>query len=167
MLDRSIAPGKVRCGIVLMSSVDRCLSTKAVFVDTDAVPGLEGRAGNLIQNEVEATLVCQVSVACSCSSPSHRIGQFIDALTRCDVKEDDIGVVSLYRQQLKLITSMLNGRKDIELLTADKSQGRDKECIVISMVRSNDTQHVSHIRYLPSAKLMQIRPVIFSKTGVE
>jgi DNA replication ATP-dependent helicase Dna2 len=67
----------------------------------------------------------------------------VDALTICGVSQDDIGIVSLYRQQLKLITSMLAGKDKIELLTADKSQGRDKECIIISMVRSNDKQHVS------------------------
>jgi AAA domain len=28
-------------------------------------------------------------------------------------------------------------------MTADKSQGRDKDCIIISMVRSNDAGNVS------------------------
>jgi DNA replication ATP-dependent helicase Dna2 len=74
--------------------------------------------------------------------------QTVDYLLRCQVKQEDIGVVSLYRQQLKLITSMLDGKEGVELLTADKSQGRDKECIIISMVRSNDNQQV-----MPSLKL--------------
>lgn len=34
---------------------------KAVFIDTDGIPGLESRVGDLIQNEVEAKLVCQVN----------------------------------------------------------------------------------------------------------
>ena len=57
--------------------------------------------------------------------------------------------MSLYRQQLKLIKSMIDGKDGIELLTADKSQGRDKECIIISMVRSNDKQQVKCTVFLP------------------
>jgi DNA replication ATP-dependent helicase Dna2 len=45
---------------------------------------------------------------------------------------------------------MLNGKDGVELLTADKSQGRDKECIIISMVRSNDQQHVRPFALLRS-----------------
>ena len=113
------------------------LSTKAVFVDTDAVPARENRVGSLIQNEVEASLVCQVSHLWLHEIDADRLPKLVDALTRCNVRQDDIGVVSLYRQQLKLIGSWLDGQKGIELLTADKSQGRDKECIIVSMVRSN------------------------------
>ena len=41
-------------------------SVRAVFVDTDAVPARDTRVGDLVQNEVEADLVSQVS-----SSPGH------------------------------------------------------------------------------------------------
>ncbi|KAG8741435.1 Tripartite DNA replication factor [Ceratobasidium sp. 414] len=33
---------------------------------------------------------------------------------------------------------MLQGHQGVEILTADRSQGRDKDCIIISMVRSNE-----------------------------
>jgi DNA replication ATP-dependent helicase Dna2 len=33
--------------------------------------------------------------------------------------------------------------RSVEVLTADKSQGRDKDCIIISMVRSNELGNVS------------------------
>lgn len=41
---------------------------------------------------------------------------------------------------------MLQDMKAIEVLTADKSQGRDKDCIIISMVRSNDLGSVSRLQ---------------------
>lgn len=97
-------------------------SCHALFVDTDLVPASETFHGNLPQNEIEAALVCQT----------------VETLVRCGVSQADIGVVSVYRQQLKVIRHTLEGCKDVELLTADKSQGRDLECIIISMVRSND-----------------------------
>ena len=96
-------------------------SCKAVFVDTDAVPALESRVGDLTQNTTEAELVAS----------------FVGALTRSGVAPRQIGVLSLYRQQIKLISHLLREHTGVEILTADRSQGRDKDVIVISMVRSN------------------------------
>ena len=62
-----------------------------------------------------------------------------DALVARGVPESEIGVISLYRQQLKALQHALAPRyPGIEILTADRSQGRDKDCIIVSMVRSND-----------------------------
>ncbi|OJT15542.1 DNA replication ATP-dependent helicase/nuclease DNA2 [Trametes pubescens] len=97
-------------------------SCKAVFVDTDQVPARDSRVGDLVENKVEAQLVHQVT----------------ECLLGCGVRQDQIGVISLYRQQLKLLSYLLQDRKELEMLTADRSQGRDKDCIIISMVRSND-----------------------------
>ena len=54
-------------------------------------------------------------------------------------------MITLYRQQIKLLTSKLFDKPQIEVLTADKSQGRDKECIVMSLVRSNETGNVGDL----------------------
>ncbi|KAF5339801.1 hypothetical protein D9611_009204 [Ephemerocybe angulata] len=118
--------------------------TTAVFVDTDSMgPGVahDSRVGDLVQNEVEAELVVQL----------------VEALVgKWGLKKKDVGVISLYRQQVKLIKSLLlagksTGRavdeegEEVEVLTADKSQGRDKECVVVSMVRSNDHGQVGEL----------------------
>jgi DNA replication ATP-dependent helicase Dna2 len=99
---------------------------KAIFVDTDLVPASDSRVGDLVQNEVEATLVYQV----------------VETLLHCGISQEQIGIISLYRQQIKLLTHLLQHRKEMEILTADRSQGRDKDCIIISMVRSNDAGEV-------------------------
>ena len=101
-------------------------SCKAVFVDTDNVPAQDSRVGDLTQNTTEAALVHQVT----------------ESLIGCGVREEEIGVISLYRQQIKVLSHLLQERKRVEILTADRSQGRDKECIIISMVRSNDAGQV-------------------------
>jgi DNA replication ATP-dependent helicase Dna2 len=60
------------------------------------------------------------------------------------IKQEDIGVITPYRQQIKLLSAAVHKQNPlVEVLTADKSQGRDKDCIVISMVRSNDVGNVS------------------------
>src|SRR5882762_5115536 len=71
------------------------------------------------------------------------VQQVTEALLRSGVTESQIGIISLYRQQIKLLSHLLQEHRDIEILTADRSQGRDKECIIISMVRSNDAGQVS------------------------
>ena len=103
------------------------LRCKAVFVDTDDVPARDSRVGDLTQNVTEASLVYQLA----------------ESLVGCGVAEEDIGVITLYRQQIKLLSHKLQGHQGIEILTADRSQGRDKEVIIISMVRSNDSGQVS------------------------
>lgn len=101
-------------------------SCKAVFVDTDLLPARDTRIGDLVQNPTEASLVYQVT----------------ETLIRSGILESRIGVISLYRQQIKLLSHLLQDRKEVEILTADRSQGRDKDCIIISMVRSNDAGQV-------------------------
>ncbi|KAI0056156.1 Dna2-domain-containing protein [Artomyces pyxidatus] len=95
---------------------------KAVFINTDRLPALDSRVGDLVQNTLEATLVCQI----------------VETLLYSGVREEQLGVITMYRQQIKLISHLLLAHRGVEILTADRSQGRDKDCIVISMVRSND-----------------------------
>ncbi|KAI0635451.1 Dna2-domain-containing protein [Trametes polyzona] len=104
-------------------------SCKAVFVDTDQVPAQDSRVGDLVENKIEAQLVYQVT----------------ECLLGCGVQQDQIGILSLYRQQIKLLSYLLQDRKKLEILTADRSQGRDKDCIIISMVRSNDNGQIGEL----------------------
>ncbi|KAF4566186.1 Tripartite DNA replication factor [Pleurotus pulmonarius] len=111
--------------------LDRLLSEscKAIFVDTDLLPARDSKQGDLVQNETEASLVFQLT----------------EALLHSGIQEEQIGVISLYRQQIKLLSHLLAERKGIEILTADKSQGRDKECVIISLVRSNDAGQIGDL----------------------
>ncbi|KAF8154731.1 AAA domain-containing protein [Crassisporium funariophilum] len=97
-------------------------SCKAVFIDTDALPARDSRVGDLVQNTTEAELVRQLTLS----------------LLACGVNEEQIGIISLYRQQVKLLEHMFQDKKGIEILTADRSQGRDKDCVIVSLVRSNE-----------------------------
>lgn len=126
-------------------------SCKAVFVDTgDLSDAQESKVGDLVQNLVEGNLVEQIC----------------KALMLGGIKGDEIGVISPYRQQIKLLTHLLHPvRNDeseeireskskrnssvdtssIEIFTADRSQGRDKSVILISLVRSNKNQKVGEL----------------------
>jgi DNA replication ATP-dependent helicase Dna2 len=126
-------------------------SCTAVFVDTDDVPGTETRRGRMVQNNVEAGVIQQLA----------------RSLVLGGVPAGDIAVITPYRQQLKLLQNLLlpprlaqavttsrqsaaaikremereggaGAGGEIEILTADRSQGRDKPVVLISLVRSND-----------------------------
>ena len=70
------------------------------------------------------------------------------------VAEEQIGIISLYRQQIKLLSSHLIDHQGIEILTADRSQGRDKDCILISLVRANAENKVTDLLLLTSNGFM-------------
>ena len=63
-----------------------------LFIDTDLLPASEVRSGRNVYNESEAALVATIT----------------HGLIKSGVDCDDIGVISPYRQQLKVIKQHLN-----------------------------------------------------------
>jgi DNA replication ATP-dependent helicase Dna2 len=106
---------------------------KVVFVNTDMVPAMEERSNeeaqsDIIRNSTEARLVVQT----------------LEALLLCGISTAQLGVISPWRAQLKTIHFHLSQRhiQGVEVLTVDKYQGRDKDCIIMSLVRSNPSKNV-------------------------
>ena len=63
---------------------------------------------------------------------------------KAGVDEKDIGIISPYADQVKLISE----KTDIEVKTVDGFQGREKEIIIISTVRSNDYGQIGFLKDL-------------------
>ena len=97
----------------------------AVFVDTDAVKAVESRADTLVENRAEAEWIVRMS----------------DMLIQANVAAADIGILTPYRQQAKL----LRDRCACEVLTVDQAQGRDWPVVLVSLVRSNKTHTVGEL----------------------
>lgn len=107
-------------------------SVKACLVNTDTLlpASRESESGSRIVNHCEATLCTQL----------------VDSLISTGVNPSDIGVITLYRSQLALIKQNLRHHQPaVEMHTADKFQGRDKEVVVLSLVRSNEKQNVGDL----------------------
>ncbi|PLW11381.1 hypothetical protein PCANC_21857 [Puccinia coronata f. sp. avenae] len=100
-----------------------------VFANTDLLHGKESKMGNQLQNEAEAHLALQL----------------VNALVQRGVPASEIGIIAPYRQQIKLLSSLSQAHPELEILTADKSQGRDKACIIMSMVRNNAEEEVGEL----------------------
>ncbi|KAF2971717.1 hypothetical protein GQX73_g1795 [Xylaria multiplex] len=123
-------PGTPRSFCVNWNS-DRCWlhclldpDARVRFVNTDYLPSPREEAkGNRIVNPTEARVVVQL----------------VDSLLAVGVPANEIGVMTHYRSQLSLLKHGLRGfGNSIELHTADRFQGRDKEVVVLSLVRSNE-----------------------------
>ncbi|KAF9086986.1 Tripartite DNA replication factor [Mortierella sp. GBA35] len=99
-----------------------------IFIDTDLVPAHEVQVGNSTQNPTEALFVQQLT----------------EALISGGIAEDDIGIISVLRAQLKILSRLMR-RPRLDIHTVDRYQGKDKECVIVSLVRSNAEQHVGEL----------------------
>jgi len=124
-------------GSALDSFIARVISPSqpVIFINSDSIPCPESTTGSHIHNEYEAKLVAVI----------------LQSLIECGAEPEDIGIVSPLRQQLKTIeyslrkTCFSNLVSRIEMNTVDKYQGRDKSCIIMSFVRSNNSGNVGEL----------------------
>ncbi|XP_059153320.1 DNA-binding protein SMUBP-2-like [Physella acuta] len=66
------------------------------------------------------------------------VAAHVEDLIKCGVKPVDIAVIAPYNMQVELIRTRLSGQyPSLEIKSVDGFQGREKEAVVISMVRSN------------------------------
>lgn len=68
------------------------------------------------------------------------VGRIVSALVGHGVKDKAIALMSPYKAQVHLLQQWLLQRDltAAEALTVDKYQGRDKDCVILSLVRSNE-----------------------------
>jgi DNA replication ATP-dependent helicase Dna2 len=72
----------------------------------------------------------------------------VSALCFCGLKTEHIGIISPYKAQLRMIRQVLHDEQQrvdfssLEIHTVDRFQGRDKPCMLVSLVRSNTQGHV-------------------------
>ena len=95
-------------------------------IPTDAEPGLEGKRSIMMadskSNPLEASLAAN----------------HVRTLLQAGVREEDIAVITPYNAQLSLLSSLLKSEHPgLELGSVDGFQGREKEVVVLSLVRSN------------------------------
>eukprot|EP01018_Ginkgo_biloba_P039983 Gb_09620 [translate_table: standard] len=94
------------------------------FINTDILPAPETKVRNAINNPTEASILLQI----------------IRSLVNGGVSANEIGVISPYNSQVDLIRRLGTEAclPTLEVHTIDKYQGRDKDCILVSFVRSNN-----------------------------
>ncbi|XP_043220226.1 DNA-binding protein SMUBP-2-like [Amphibalanus amphitrite] len=70
----------------------------------------------------------------------------VSSLVKAGVSTDSIGVITPYKQQVGLITGRLrDANLNVEVNSVDGFQGREKEAILLSLVRSNPRRQVGFV----------------------
>ena len=126
---RSICTAPVRGKCWLRDLLDP--DTKVAFINTDPLlpASREEAKGNRIVNPTEAAIVMQL----------------VQSLLTTGVPASSVGVMTHYRSQLALLKNNLRAYSEIEMHTADRFQGRDKEVIILSLVRSNEGKNIGEL----------------------
>ena len=79
------------------------------------------------------------------------VSVIVNKLRKLGVKDTDIGIITPYKTQSNRIKIQLhdqtfeNDEPHLEIKTVDGFQGREKEVIIISMVRSNEKGNVGFL----------------------
>lgn len=108
-IERALRPS---ASVLFLNTDELVVASRTNCVDTS----VQGQT----RNAVEASLVTQI----------------VRSALYCGVDPKDIGVISPYRAQLRFVRQHLgSGTEGVEVSTVDKYQGRDKECVIFSLVR--------------------------------
>ncbi|TDL24612.1 P-loop containing nucleoside triphosphate hydrolase protein [Rickenella mellea] len=116
---------------------DEVLGTPVVFFDTagceyyERADGGEGDEGSK-SNENEAVVVAK----------------WVERLVAAGVYPSQIAVITPYQAQVTLLSSQLRPvhGTELEIGTVDGMQGREKEAVIISLVRSNEKREVGFLK---------------------
>ena len=74
--------------------------------------------------------------------------RIVTALRDAGVPAAAIAVITPYNAQVQLLRTRLGGEADLEIGTVDGLQGREKEAVVVSLVRSNEQGEVGFLAEL-------------------
>lgn len=120
-------PGPSKCWLYDVLDSD----ARVRFIDTDTIqpPVREEAQGKRIVNSAEVRIVSQL----------------VDSLLTIGIPNTEIGVMTHYRSQLFMLKDQLRGYTGVEMHTTDRFQGRDKEVVVLSLVRSNDACNIGDL----------------------
>lgn len=102
----------------------------ATFIDT---------AGAEYDEEIEPDGLSKLN-----SREANLVIRLVRQLTDAGVRGDQIAIIVPYAAQVRLLRSRLN-LEGLEIDTVDGFQGREKEVVIISLVRSNDKREIGFL----------------------
>ena len=114
--------------------------TPIVFIDTQGdFPEKQNKDSQSKYNPEEAKL----------------IKKLVEKLLEAGISPKDIGIITPYKDQEDFLKKLI---KDIEIQTVDGFQGREKEIIIISLVRSNKEKDIGFLEDLRRLNVAITRP---------
>ena len=126
--------------IVLNGLVNNYLESCAVKIYPIELPLVWIDTGNLFSEEFSDSNVSK------CNPGEVGIVQaYVDWLLLSGIQPECIGVITPYSSQVTLLRSVLPEQMHNHVATVDSFQGREREIVIISMVRSNDAGDVGFL----------------------
>lgn len=114
-------------------------SCAVMFVDTDIIS--VSQVGNTEFIPLEHTADSRVGGSIINKTEALLASKFVSELVECGVCPSSIGIICPFRAQLRIIeecNSITESKRlGLEISTIDRYQGRDKDVIILSFVRSN------------------------------
>ena len=87
------------------------------------------------------------------------VSMHVRKLTAAGVRPEDIAVITPYNAQLAILQGMLREEyPGLELGSVDGFQGREKEAVIVSLVRSNDKREVGFLSEKRRLNVAMTRP---------
>ncbi len=113
-----------------------------VFIDTIEMNAEERslKGSNSYDNPVEMEILLDI----------------VDEALKSELKPEDIAVIAPYKDQVDLLKKHSN-IENLEINTVDGFQGREKEVVLISLVRSNNHNNIGFLRDLRRANVALTR----------
>lgn len=113
-----------------------------VFIDTIKMNAEERslKGSNSYDNPVEMEILLDI----------------VDEALKSELKPEDIAVIAPYKDQVDLLKKHSN-IENLEINTVDGFQGREKEVVLISLVRSNNHNNIGFLRDLRRANVALTR----------
>jgi DNA replication ATP-dependent helicase Dna2 len=119
-----------RCAVKFLDT-DSIRNNKAEFDSLEHTA--DSRVGGSIINQTEAEIVCAI----------------VDEIIALGVSPTCIGIICPFKAQLRILeqcSSLVESKRlGLEISTIDRYQGRDKEVIILSFVRSNEKGKVGRL----------------------
>lgn len=128
-------------------------STPLIWYDTQGDDFLESSTDNA--SESFAFLASKHNIN-EALLVKHHVRQLIDS----NVPQSAIGIIAPYTAQVSTLKTIFHesSLEDIEISTVDGFQGREKEVIILSLVRSNDTFEVGFLKEVRRLNVAMTRP---------
>ena len=134
--------GRVSSGVSIAQREDSNVMKKFIFKKGNThnkeptlfihVKGTEnyGGSGTSFYNEQEAEIIYKA----------------VTKLKQCNVKDEDIGIITPYVEQKNYLLEKFEDESYIEISSVDGFQGQEKEYIFISCVRSNNENQIGFVK---------------------
>lgn len=127
-----------------------------VWIDTQGNDFLETAGDNDIHSGKEAN---RFEFSKSNENEAYIVRNYTFSLIAQGVEPDSIGIIAPYNAQISLLSKLVHEKyENVEIATVDGFQGREKDVIILSLVRSNDKGEVGFLGEQRRLNVAMTRP---------